>query len=95
MQNDRWDGRQRWLGDPKLVARKIRAAMALNDEHQTDIMNLISVKRQALNRRMTGVTRWHRWELATLAKHWDITLDSLTGENHTPEKESPCPPSSR
>lgn len=83
MQIDRWDGRQRWLGDPKLVARKIRAAMALNDEHQTDIMNLISVKRQALNRRMTGETRWHRWELATLAKHWEITLDSLTGENHT------------
>lgn len=87
MQSDKWDSRQRWLGDPKPIAREIRAQMARHDEHQPEIMNLIGVQRQALNRRMRGETKWHRWELMTLANHWRISADTLFGVNGTPVAE--------
>jgi len=82
MQSDKWDSRQRWTGDPKPIAREIRAQMARHDEHQNDILNLIGVQRQALNRRLRGETKWHRWELLRLANHWGLTLNGLIPENH-------------
>jgi hypothetical protein len=81
MQESKWSHDEKWLGDPKLIAREIKVQLAEHDEKQVDILPVLEMSRNTLHRRFRGKPKWRRWELASLAKRWGIAVEDLTGES--------------
>ena len=76
-----WSHDQLWLGDHRPIKGEIKIQLYRHDEHQEDILPILGFKRNALNMRFRGATRWRRSEIEKLAAHWGIKPSDLIGEN--------------
>lgn len=55
-----------------VVTKVVRALMAVHEEKQADLADVLGLGLGAVNDRMTGKTRWSLDDLAVMAEHWQV-----------------------
>lgn len=55
-----------------VVTKVVKALMALHQEKQADLAEVLGLGIGAVHDRMTGKTRWSLDDLAAMAEHWQV-----------------------
>lgn len=64
----------------QVVAANIRAALAYRRENQGDLAELLGYSPATVSRRMSGELAWNVDELALIAEHLGVAIESLLME---------------